>query len=97
MCGDGCAHAVAAGDSDSVVALAEAAAVLLQWPAPDPTHSDRQDPFAFRVLLLLDFHQAHYQHWDLRLVRVVEVPLVVVAVVDVKMAVLAVAAVVVSY
>lgn len=93
-----CAHAVAAADSDSVAVLAEAA-VLLQHPALDPTHSDRQDPSAFRVLqLLLHFHQAHYQHWDLRLERAVEMPLVAVAVVDVKMAVLVVvAAAVVSY
>lgn len=77
-----CAHAVAAGDSDSVAAPAEAAGHLLQQLALDPTHSDRQDPSAFRILRDLHFHQAHYQHWVLRLVRAVEMPLVAVAVVD---------------
>lgn len=77
-----------------MVVLAEAAAVLPQPPVLDPTHSDPQDPSAFRALQVLHFHQAHYQHWDLRLERVVEMPLVAVAVVDVKMAVLVVVAVV---
>lgn len=68
-CDGVCARDVAAADSDSVVVLAEAAAVLPQPPVLDPTHSDPQDPSAFRALQVLHFHQAHYQHWDLRLAK----------------------------
>lgn len=87
-----CARAVAAGDSDLVAAPVEAADHLLQQLTLDPTRLDRQDLSAFQILRDLHFHQAHYQHWDLRLVRAVEMLLVAVAVVDVKMAVLVVAA-----